>query len=192
LSQANYAFRNRGDLSFEDVSQAWGLDEVGISFGAGFGDLDGDGDLDLVVNNLDAPVSIYRNQGSSRHAIKVRLVGTASNRWGIGATVRLRAGGQTQASYLTLARGFMSTSDPTLHFGLDEATVVDELHIEWPSGRRQSFANLPADHCYTITEAVAPREGETGRLGEGECERICGQHCSVTPTPPVSHSPPLS
>ncbi len=88
LAEANLAFRNLGELRFEDVSAAWGLDDVGVCFGAGFGDLDGDGDLDLVVNNFDGMVGVFRNNGTSGHAIKLRLAGSTSNRWGIGATVR--------------------------------------------------------------------------------------------------------
>ncbi len=152
LLQPNIAFRNAANLKFEDVSRAWGLDYEGISFGTAFGDLDGDGDLDLVINNLDDMVSVYRNNGTSGHAIKIRLQGIVSNRWGIGATVSIRAGRQPQASYLTISRGFMSSSDPTIHFGLGDATTADELVVDWPSGHRQSFKNLAADRSYTITE----------------------------------------
>lgn len=148
----NLVYRNRGDLSFEEVGAAWGLDHKGISFGAALGDLDGDGDLDLVVNNLDDMVSVHRNNGAGAHAVKIRLQGIASNRWAIGATVRIRSGGQRQASYLTISRGFMSSSDPTIHFGLGEAKVIDELVVQWPSGHVQSFKNLPADRFYNISE----------------------------------------
>ncbi|MEX2317543.1 MAG: FG-GAP-like repeat-containing protein [Pirellulales bacterium] len=152
LAQADLAFRNLGDLKFEDVSKKWGLDGAAVSFGAAFGDLDNDGDLDLVVNNLDEMVSVYRNNGSGGGAIRVRLVGTESNRFGIGATARARIGSETQAQYLTLSRGFMSQSDPTLHFGTGQAKTIDELSIEWPSGHRQAFTKLPVGQLYTITE----------------------------------------
>ncbi|HEY3394407.1 MAG TPA: VCBS repeat-containing protein, partial [Lacipirellulaceae bacterium] len=171
LNQRNYAFRNRGDLRFEDVSQAWGLDKNGISFGAAFGDLEGDGDLDLVVNNLEDAVSVYRNNGTAGRAVKIRLQGRQSNLWGIGATVRIRCGDHHQSSYLTLSRGFMSASEPFVHFGLDDATTIDELHIDWPSGARQSFENLPTDRLYTIMEPPGSnKEGENGRGGKGETQ----------------------
>ncbi|MEX2317544.1 MAG: FG-GAP-like repeat-containing protein [Pirellulales bacterium] len=152
LRQRNFAYRNLGDLKFEDVSKKWGLDYLGVSFGAAFGDLDNDGDLDLIVNNFDEAVSVYRNNGSGGGAIRVRLVGTESNRFGIGATARARIGSETQAQYLTLSRGFMSQSDPTLHFGTGQAKTIDELSIEWPSGHRQAFTKLPVGQLYTITE----------------------------------------
>jgi hypothetical protein len=165
LREPNLAFRNLGDLRFQEVGREWGLDHVGVSFGAALGDLDNDGDLDLVVNNLDEMVSVYRNQGTGGNAVRLRLVGTESNSWGIGATVRIRTGKERQVGYLTLSRGFMSQSDPTVHFGLGEADTIDELSIDWPSGHRQAFTNLPAGRLYTITEpggtpppaAVAPR-----------------------------------
>ena len=161
LKQKNYAFRNLGDLGFADVSHAWGLDRQGLSFGAAFGDLDNDGDLDLIVNKLDDMAGVYRNDGTDGHAIRIRLNGNRSNRLGIGATVRVRAGGQLQSGYLTLSRGFMSAGDPTLHFGLGNAASIDELVVRWPSGQSQSFKHLAADRLYTITEPDgAPRPSE--------------------------------
>jgi len=152
LRQRNYAFRNLGNLAFSEVSHEWGLDHLGLSFGAAFGDLDNDGDLDLIVNRLDDTASVCRNDGVDGHSVRLRLKGITSNRFGVGTTVRVRAGGQLQSSYLTLSRGFMSASDPTLHFGLGDADSIDELVVRWPSGQLQSFTHVLADRLYTITE----------------------------------------
>jgi enediyne biosynthesis protein E4 len=152
----NLAFRNTGDLAFEDASAAWGIDHVGIGFGAALGDLDGNGNLDLVVHNFDEPVSVYRNTESERRRIKVRLVGRISNSHGIGATVRIHTAAGQQMRYLTLARGFMSSSEPVAHFGLGDTQTIDALTVQWPSGHTQPFTDLPADHLYTIVEPTTP------------------------------------
>lgn len=160
--ETNMVFRNRGDLRFERVETRWGLDRVGVSLGAATADFDNDGDLDLVVNNGDAPMSIYRNRSTEGNSVRIRLKGTASNRFGIGATVRLKAAGLDQVRYLTAARGWLSSSEPALHFGLGNAEEVDSLTVDWPSGRRQSFAGLKANQFYTITEPSAPANTPPG------------------------------
>lgn len=150
--EANFAFRNRGDFRFENVGAAWGLDQVSASYGAALGDLDRDGDLDLVVNNFDEPVSVFRNTGTNGHRLLVRLKGAASNSWGIGATVKAETPSGVQTHYLTLARGFMSANEPLVHFGLGPHASVAKLRIAWPSGREQAFENLEADRLYVVTE----------------------------------------
>ncbi len=148
----NLAFKNLGGLQFENSSSAWGLDHPGPSFGAVEADLDGDGRLDLVINDFEAPARVCRNGERQNHRIKLRLQGAHGNRWAIGAKVSLTAGGATQTRYLTLARGFMSATEPLLHFGLGKATLIDRLTVEWPGGGRQEFAQLAADQFYTIQE----------------------------------------
>ena len=150
--EPNVALRNLGNLKFEDVGSAWGLDRNGVSFGAATADFNNDGNLDLVVNNADAPVSIYRNQNDQGHRVRIRLKGIASNSFGIGAKIDLIAAGLRQARYLTLARGWLSSSEPIATFGLGDAKTIDELTIRWPSGHLQKIADLPADQFYTITE----------------------------------------
>ena len=152
LAEQHLAFRNLGDLRFEDVSHSWGLDHVGVGFGAAFGDLDGDGDLDLVFASYDAPVTVCRNDADSNHAIIFDLHGTASNRFGIGATVRIETEAGRQMRTLTLQRGYLSTSEPMVHFGVGAATTIRKVTVEWPSGLQQEFANLAADRRYTVTE----------------------------------------
>ncbi|MGK0185127.1 MAG: hypothetical protein ACI9R3_000902 [Verrucomicrobiales bacterium] len=151
FKEQNLAFRNEGDLAFADVSDQWGLNHTGVSFGAATADFDGDGDLDLVVNNAEELAAIYRNEATSSR-IRVRLKGTESNRFGLGAHVTILTAGAVQTRYLTSARGWLSASELTVHFGLGEAEQVEQLTVRWPSGHVQRFEDLPADHLFTITE----------------------------------------
>ena len=161
LREPNMAFVNRGDLRFAPAGQQWGLDYHGVSFGAALSDLDRDGDLDLIVNNFMEPPGIYRNQENSAHRVLIRLIGTLSNRDGIGAVVRATTPAGTQMRYNTLSRGFMSANEPRVHIGLGAQEQIATLRVKWPSGNVQTFENLPADRSYTITEpdvAEPPRE----------------------------------
>lgn len=152
FKEKNLSFRNSGDLKFEDTTADWGLGREGVSFGAATADFDNDGDLDLVVNNADAPVSIYRNNASNGNSFRVALVGTKSNRFGIGATVSIEANGTQQVQYVTLARGWLSACDPTLHFGLGDATVVERITVKWPSGITQEITDVDVNQLAVVTE----------------------------------------
>jgi hypothetical protein len=156
LKENNLAFRNLGNLRFENVSAAWGLGQNGVSFGAALGDLDGDGDLDMVYSNYEAGVTVLRNDCTAGHRIEFDLRGTRSNRFGIGATVRLESRLGVQTGQLVLARGYMSVSEPMLHFGLGEDTTIDRLTVTWPGGLVQTFQDLSADQRYTIVEPAGP------------------------------------
>src|SRR5947207_2424834 len=118
---SNYLFRNNGDLTFTDQTNAWGLDQPGFSYGAAYADLNNDGRLDLVVNNIDAPAFIYENvapQDAAHHYLQIKLEGEPPNRGGIGSKLILTAGGQKQYVYHSPYRGYMSTVDDRPHFGL--------------------------------------------------------------------------
>ena len=157
LASANWAFRNTGDLQFEDVGKAWGLAGNSVSYGAALGDLDGDLDLDLVVNNFDGKPSLYRNEVAAGNRLALRLKGRDGNSWGVGATVvaHLEAEPALQTKTLTLSRGFMSSNEPLLHFGLGEAPALESLLITWPSGTRQKIGPLAAGKLHVITEPEA-------------------------------------
>jgi len=163
LAEPNLAFRNLGDLRFASVGPAWGLDENGVSFGAATGDLGGTGQLDLVYANLDGTFSIRRNRAAG-HRVVFHLRGTASNRFGVGATVRIETAAGPQVRQLALARGYLSSSEPLVHFGLGAERAIRRVVIEWPSGRRQEFTDLAADQAYTITE---PSTDEAQNTGDG-------------------------
>ncbi|MEK6246665.1 MAG: CRTAC1 family protein, partial [Planctomycetales bacterium] len=114
----NFVFRNQRDLTFEAVGKAWGLDHKGVSYGATFADLDRDGDLDLVVSNINEPHGIYRNTGQDGNRVLVRLVGKQSNRSGIGAVLEARTRTTTQTKRMTTSRAYMSSTEPIVHFGI--------------------------------------------------------------------------
>jgi hypothetical protein len=152
LTETHLAYRNRGDLQFEEVGAAWGLDQRGVSFGTALADFDGDGDLDLVYSNFGAPPTLLRNDSERGHRVVLALRGTASNRFGVGAVVRAETMAGVQVRALSLARGYLSASEPVLHFGLGDDDRIRRLTIEWPSGVRQVLEDLAADHRYDVTE----------------------------------------
>ena len=152
LVETHAAFRNLGDLQFENAGAAWGLDLKGVSFGTAFGDLGGDGNLDIVYSNYQGGVTMLRNDNDTGHRVIIDLRGTVSNRFGVGATVRIESNLGVQVRQLVLARGYMSSSEPMLHFGLGGATNIRRMVVMWPSGHVQTFENLPVDRRFTITE----------------------------------------
>ena len=156
LNETHMAFRNLGDLKFENAAPEWGLDQRGVAFGAAFGDLGGDGNLDLVYMSMDGGVSILRNDADGGHLVNIYLRGTASNRFGVGATVRIESALGTQVRQLVLARGYLSSSEPMLHFGLGADTTIKKMTVTWPSGLVQTFSDLAADQRYTVTEPNLP------------------------------------
>ena len=153
LEETNRAYKNLGNLQFTSAEQDWNLDLNGVSHGAAFADLDNDGDLDLVINNFDAPASVYRNDSGEGNRIRVELEGIRNNRFGIGATVEVHHGEHKQMRRLFPVRGYISSDEPVLHFGLGDSSQVEKLVVTWPTGQKQVFENLPAGKRYRIVES---------------------------------------
>lgn len=152
LDETNLVFRNLGDLKFEPVAAAWGLDHTGVSFGAVLADFDQDGDLDLVFSNYEAGLTVCRNDSTAGNAVTIALHGTRSNRQGAGARIEIETDQGRQVRELVLSRGYLSSPEPVLHFGLGEAVVVKRLTIRWPSGAVQVLENLPANQRHVVRE----------------------------------------
>ncbi|MGI9239303.1 MAG: CRTAC1 family protein, partial [Verrucomicrobiales bacterium] len=163
LKERNLAFRNLGGFRFESVGEAWGLGEETVSHGGVLVDLDRDGDLDVVVNNMNDPVGIYRNDGETGNAVLVSLRGRDSNHFGLGAKLSAELeGGETLTRLITSSRGYMSGVEPVAHFGLGRSESIERLHVEWPSGRVQEFADVSAGKHYRVTEPAEDVRLPTG------------------------------
>jgi hypothetical protein len=158
VDKPDFIFRNNGGdstsgLTFTDQSAAWGINLPACSNGAAYADLDNDGDLDLVVNNLGKPASVFRNNASQQltnHFLGVRLAGSPANRDGLGAQVSIRSGGKVQVVEQASCRGFQSSVDQVLHVGLGKDTLVDTLEVKWPDGRHQFQTQVHADQVVTL------------------------------------------
>lgn len=151
----NYIYKNNGDLTFTDQSASWGLSAPSFSNGAAYADLDNDGDLDLVISNIDAPATLYRNSSAgmkndSSNFLRLGFDGPPLNLEGLGAKVYLKYKGNLQFQYFTPFRGFLSSSEPYLHFGLGNIRTVDSLEVIWPDGKSEIVKNVKANQVLTL------------------------------------------
>jgi len=132
----NFSFSNRGSLQFEDVSKKWGLDHESFSNGAAVADLDNDGDLDIVVNNIDAKAFVYRNnQDNSNNYLRIKLTGPKGNTQGFGTKINVYTNGTNYYSEIKNARGYLSSSEAIAHIGLGANSTIDSITVNWPDGK---------------------------------------------------------
>jgi enediyne biosynthesis protein E4 len=154
--EPNTVFRNLGNGKFEDVSASAGpeFQLEGAHRGVAFGDLDNDGRVDMVVSVLDGPAKLFHNvTENGNHWILLKLVGTKSNRMGIGAQIHLTTeDGKQQWNEVTTAVGYASSSDPRVHFGLGKNEKIKEIEIRWPSGIKQVLKDVAGDRILTVEE----------------------------------------
>lgn len=154
----NYAYRNAGDYRFENVSKTWGLDEASYANGAAWADLDRDGDLDLIVNNIDAEASIFQNKTNGKsdaHHINFKLNGPPTNQNGLGSRVTIWTNGQPQQVENYPVRGYASSVEIGVHFGLGKNTKVDSALVKWPGGTAQFLRDLSANQRITVDHREA-------------------------------------
>ena len=159
FGQRNQLFENLGDGRFSEVREET-LDKIiRVSRGAAFADLDGDGRVDIVINNLDDHPTVMLNRSVSGHWIALKLVGRASNRDAIGARVTIAAGGKKQVAEVRAGHSYLSQSDLKLHFGLGASKKIDAIEIRWPRGGAQKLMDVAADQVLRIEEQTMQRQG---------------------------------
>ena len=155
---SNYIYKNNQDLTFSKVMDTWGMDQPSFSNGAAYGDLDDDGDLDLIVNNIDDEVYVYENRTNevdNKNYIKLYFNGPPENPKGLGTSVRLYIDGKVQFQQLYVTRGYRSSMEPMIHFGLDDKLLIDSLEIIWPDNRLITLKNINANQNLFIDYTVS-------------------------------------
>jgi hypothetical protein len=154
----NYLFKNKGDLQFENVSGPWGFTDPSFSNGAAVGDLDNDGDLDLVINNLDEEAFLFENTSSVRNNyIKLQLDGPAGNKKGVGAKVTVYTPDGMQYFENKVVRGYLSSNEPIVHFGLGKSQTIDSIRVLWNDGKENMLSNVDVNQMLSVKHEEAIR-----------------------------------
>jgi enediyne biosynthesis protein E4 len=150
--RANYIYQNNKDLTFNKKTKEWGLDTASFSNGAAVGDLDNDGDLDIIVNNIDGTAFIYKNNSekTDNNYLKIKLVGPEKNPTGLGAKITLKYKDEIQYRDFKTVRGYLSSVEPISHFGLGNNNIIEEIKIVWPDGKENFLESIQANQLLVV------------------------------------------
>lgn len=164
---SNYVFRNKGNLQFEKVTKDWGFDTPSFSNGMAYGDLDNDGDLDVITNNIDAPAFVYENKATGNY-LKINVEGPEKNKFGIGSRAIICYNGTTQIAENTVTRGFISSVEHGMFFGLGKDVEVEKVEVLWPNGTSNIFENVKANTTLVAkaseAKKVTKKQGQKSTL----------------------------
>jgi hypothetical protein len=179
---ANYLFQNQQDQGFKNRNTEWGLDEKTFSNGVVYSDLDNDGDLDLVVNNLEDRASVYRNNSLNTNFIGFELT-AKDNQIPVGTRIHLKSSGKYQMQELNLSRGYLSSVSPRIHFGLGDTPSVEEVIVEWPDGTQSKLENIQSN----TYNKIAYNEISTIKTNKEEEQSTAKQFETITQKDPFIH-----
>ncbi len=168
---SNYAYKNTGGLKFEKVSKDWGFNTPSFSSGMAYGDLDNDGDLDVVVNNMEAPAFIYNNK-TTGNFLKISLAGPDKNNFGYGTKAIIHYNDKTQIAENTVTRGYLSSVEPGFFFGLGKAVEVEKVEVIWPDGKVNVFENVGANKQIIAKHSKAKNNTKTNDEKESLLSQI--------------------
>ncbi|MBS1660686.1 MAG: VCBS repeat-containing protein [Bacteroidetes bacterium] len=154
-----YIYKNNGDLTFSNKQGSWGIDQPAVSSGAVYADLDNDGDLDLVVNNINSPAFVYENTGAGNSWLQLKLKGKGANSFAVGSKAYVYSKGSAQYEELNPARGYLSCQSTVLHFGLGQEKTIDSVVVIWPDQVRQKLTGVAVNQRMSVTEEGGAKEG---------------------------------
>lgn len=176
---SNYTYRNNGNLRFSKVTEEWGFDHPAYSNGAAYADFDNDGDLDLVVANIDEEAHVYKNNHREKNSaasnyLRIRLKGSGKNKSGIGSIVTLRYDGKLQRRMMSVVRGFQSTVDENIHFGLGRVKTIDTVQVQWPDGSVSLLTDVKANQTLVVSENMSTSGAPGKKVSTSTVFQDCG------------------